>query len=251
MGCVYCINKTLAASFNSTMQDCYEIKKTDELVKHLKSNGRTDPYEDFDYQLQTNYAWVFELKNGQVVLIGNSFRHGGLIFRDKECFNQTVNADKFPIENPDKSLYDIEIDRIKSINKQIDIYREHLNTVLKFDFQELTREAAQAYIKKVVGRTIKKLTTDTDLVALIAIFGEIMRREIKGKWVLEKWYGTFNPYFMPKILNPNNKIIPINDSLLTAIKWKVTDVEHILNNTEGVLSLKQTKEYHECIVLTD
>ncbi|HVE61110.1 MAG TPA: hypothetical protein VNA26_04780, partial [Chitinophagaceae bacterium] len=73
------------------MQDCYEIKKTDDLVEHLKNNGRTDPYEDFDYQLQTNYAWVYELDNGQVVFIANNFRHGGLIFRDKDCFNQTVN----------------------------------------------------------------------------------------------------------------------------------------------------------------
>ncbi len=233
------------------MQECYEIKKTDDLIKHLKINGRADPYEDFDYQLQTNYGWVFELNNGQVVFIENNFTNDGLIFRDKECFNQTLVADKFPIENPEKSLYDTEIDRIKSIHKQIDFYRKHLNTVLKLDFRELNRDAAQAYIKKVVGRTIKKLTTDTDLVALIAIFGEIMRREIKGRWMLEKWYGTFNPYFMPKIINQKNKIVPVNDSVLLAIKWKVTFIDTILNDTDGDLTLKETQKYHECIVLTE
>lgn len=233
------------------MSNCYEIKTTDDLIKYLNNNGRKDPYEDFDYQLQTNYAWIYELQNGKVVLIGNSFLNGGLIFRDKECFNKTVITDKFPIENPNKNLYDTEIDRIKTIHKQIDFYKNHLNTVLKFDFQELSRDTAQAYAKKIVGRTIKKLTSDIDLVALVAIFGEIMRLEINGKWVLEKWYGTFNPYFVPKILNKKNKIIPINNSVLIAIKWKISDATHILKNTDGPLSLKETRKHHECIVLTD
>ena len=233
------------------MQECYEIKTTNELVAYLKNNGKINPYDDFNYQLPTNHGWVYELDNGQVIFIANTFRHGGLIFRDKECFNQTVKADNFPIENPNKNLYDIEIERIKSINRQIDFYKNHLNTILKFDFQELNREAAQAYIKKVVGRKIKKLTTDTDLVALIAIFGEIMRREINGKWVLEKWYDTFNPYFIPRILNKQNELIHFNDSLLISIKWKVTHIDSILNKTDGILTLEETKNNRECIILTD
>ncbi len=69
-----------------------------------------------------------------------------------------------------KNLYDTEIDRIKTIHKQINFYQHHLNTVLKFDFADINRDNAQVYLKKVIGRAIKQLTTDTDIVGLIAIF---------------------------------------------------------------------------------
>ncbi|HYE55343.1 MAG TPA: hypothetical protein VD996_10880 [Chitinophagaceae bacterium] len=233
------------------MNNCYEIKEPAALIEYLEKHGCTDPYEDFDYQLQTNYGFVYQLKNGQVVFIDNTFRHGGLIFRDKQCFQQTLDSEIFPFENPHKTLYDSELERIRSIHKNIDFYRQHLNKVCKLDHKELTREAAQAYLKKLVGRTIRKLTTDTDLVALIAVFGEIMRRETGGKWMLEKWYGTYNPYFIPRILNKRKQVIHFNDSLLTSIKWKVADADRILDNTEGVMSLKEVNKHHQCIVLED
>ena len=204
------------------MQDCFQIKQSQELIDYLKTNENIDPFDDeFGYQLQTNYGFVYNLKSGQVVFIPNNFRDNGLLFQDEKCFKRFVDADKFPIENPDKNLYDTEIDKIKTINKQIEFYHTHLNTVLKLDFPEISREAAQAYLKKIVGRTIKKLTTNADLVGLIAVFGEIIRKEIDGKWVIEKWYGTYNPHFKPRILTSDNKLIFIDDTLLIQLKWKV------------------------------
>lgn len=233
------------------MQDCFQIKNSQELIDYLKTTENIDAYDDFGYQLQTNYGFVYNLKNGQVVFIPNNFRGNGLLFQDENCFNHFVTADKFPIDNPGNSLYDTEIDRIKTFNKQIDFYRAHLNTVLKFDFPEISREAAQAYIKKVVGRTIKKLTTNTDLVGLIAVFGELIRKEIGGKWVIEKWYGTYNPHFKPRILTKDNKLIFIDDTLLIQLKWKVTQIDSIFNNTEGLVDLKTRKQHHQCDILED
>ncbi len=235
----------------TTMIDSFEIKHTDELIEYLKENGRTDIFESFDYQLQTNCGWIYELDNGRVVFIENSFTHGGLIFKDKDSFNQIIESDKFPIENPDKDLYEVEIERVKTINKQINFYREHLNNVLKFDFAEVTRDSAQSYLSKIVGRSIKKLTVDIDLVALVAIFGEVARREINGKWVLEKWYGAFNPYFVPKIIDSNDKVIPITESVLTSVKWKVTNVASIFKDIQGHRTLNEIRKHRECIVLTD
>ncbi|HEX8278454.1 MAG TPA: hypothetical protein VF540_07150 [Segetibacter sp.] len=233
------------------MEDCFQIKKTEELIDYLKTNENIDVFNDFGYQLQTNYGFVYNLKNKEVAFFPNNFRGDGLLFQDEDCFQQFVAADKFPIDNPEKSLYDTEIDRIKKINKQIDFYRIHLNTVLKFDFPEISREAAQAYLKKVIGRTIKKLTTNTDLVALIAVFGEIIRREIDGKWVIEKWYGTYNPHFKPRILTKDKKLIFIDDTLLIQIKWKVSETDRIFKDTDGIVDLKTRKEYHKCEILED
>ncbi len=202
----------LPASYTDIMKDCFQIKNSQVLIDYLKTNENIDAFYDFGYQLQTNCGFVYNLKGGQVVFIPNNFRGDGMLLQDENCFKQFVDADKFPIENPGNDLYDTEIDRIKTINKQIDFYRIHLNTVLKFNFPEINRDAAQAYIKKIVGRTIKKLTTNTDLVALIAVFGELIRREVDGKWVLEKWYGTYNPHFKPRVLTKDKKLIFIDDT---------------------------------------
>jgi hypothetical protein len=46
------------------MQDCFEIKKSQDLVDYLKATENKDAYDDFDYQMQTNYGFVYSLKNG-------------------------------------------------------------------------------------------------------------------------------------------------------------------------------------------
>lgn len=233
------------------MNDSFQIKNSQELIDFLKSSENIDAYKDFDYQLRTNYGFIYNLKSGQVVFIPNNFRGDGLLFQNKNCLDQIIEADKFPIDNPGNNLYDTEIERIKSINKQIDFYRKHLNTVLKFDFEEISHEAAQAYIKKVVGRTIRKLTTNTDLVGLIAIFGELLRKEINGKWAIEKWYGIYNPHYKPRILTKNNKLIFIDDDILIKLKWKVTKVDGIFENTEGIVDMEKRKKYHQYHILSE
>ena len=52
------------------MQDCFQIKQSQELIDYLKTNENIDPFDDeFGYQLQTNYGFVYNLKSGQVVFI--------------------------------------------------------------------------------------------------------------------------------------------------------------------------------------
>ncbi len=232
------------------MKNCIHIKDSQELIDYLQSHGKDEAF-DFDYQLKTNCGFVYTLPSEEVIFIPHNFQGDGFLFDDKKCFDQIIEADKFPIENPEKSLYDTEIDRIKTINKQIDFYRNHLNTVLKLDFPEINQDFAQACLKKVIGRTIKKLTTHSDLVGLIAIFGEIMRKEIGGNWVIEKWYGTYNPHFKPRVLTPDKKLIFIDDKILGNVKWKVSFIDIILKDTEGDIDLETRSKDHACQILED
>lgn len=237
-----------SAHANKENKKGYTIIASDKMLSYLRKNGRKD-YLDFDLQLQTNYGFVYYLKSKEVVFVPNNFKNDAILFENKKNYQKTIDSDFFPIENPEQNLYDIELDRIRSINKQIEFYQNHLNTVLNFQFKTVDVDTAQAYMKKIIGRKIKKLTTETDLVALIAIIGEIMRKRIKGKWLLEKWYGMYNPYYMPRILDTSKKIIHINDYVLTSVKWNNANVEQQLKRTEGILTLKKTRMHHECIIL--
>ena len=145
------------------MERRFHIKDSQELIHYLVSLGRKAVF-DFDYPLKTNCEFVYILSNGEVIFLPNTLQGPGFLFDDEKCFDRVIEADQFPIDESPKSLYLTEKYRIITINKQIDFYRDHLNALLKFDFREGNREAAQAYLNKVIGRTIKNLTTHTDLV---------------------------------------------------------------------------------------
>jgi hypothetical protein len=229
------------------MEKNYLIKDVSELVDYLKL-FKKDAFEDFDYQLQTNYCFVFNLDNGQIVIIPNNFSGLGLLIENKETLNLFIKNDRFPIENPEQDLYDLELTIIKNIPNEINACQLHLNTILDYKFTELNKEVIGIYLKKIIGRTIKKLTTDKDVIALIIVIGEVLRREINGKWAIEKWYGTYNPKFKPRIVNMNSELIFIDDLVWSNIKWKISDIEMIMCEREGI-ALKDRNKFHQCTLL--
>jgi hypothetical protein len=234
------------------MNECFQIKSAEELIKLLEKDGKKPPLYDFDYQLQTNYGFVFNLADNKVIFLPNNFRDNGLIFENKKCFQEVLDSDEFPLENPERTLYDTEIEGIKRINEQIGFYHSYLNTILKLDYSEINQEAAHSYLKKIIGRTIKKITTHKDIIALIAVFGELIRKEVNGNWVIEKWYGTYNPHFKPRILNSKKRLIFVDDIILSQIKWKVSDIQYILGSAqvkEGLILMSKRSKHHECIIL--
>lgn len=214
---------------------CYQIKTAEELFEYLKIQGR-DAIHDTDYQLQTNYGWVHELENGEVVFFTNNFQHHAILFDSKKCFDDVVAKDKFPVENPEQEMFEIEGDRMKTFHLQADHYREHLNRVLKFDFQEISKEAAQAYLKKVIGRFIKKVTTPTDVVALISVIGELVKKETNGKWFLEKRYGSYNPIYEPNIVTGDGNVILMSHKIIGKIKWRTSSLDNIFINIHSKLT---------------
>lgn len=217
------------------MQDCYQIKKPKELIDYLKKQGR-DAFHDFDYQLQTNYGFVHELKSGEVIFFDNHFKHKAILFANKKCFKDILKKDHFPVDNPEMDMFEIEGDRMKTFHLQADYFRNHLNTILKFDFPEITKEAAQAYLKKVIGRSIKKLTTPNDVVALISVIGELIKKEINGKWFLVKSYGMYNPIFEPNIVSSAGNVFLISSNIIGKVKWRVSSLDNIFIDAHSKLT---------------
>jgi hypothetical protein len=160
----------------------FEIKSNDELCDYIEAQGRE--VSMFDYQLKTNLAFIYELSNNETVMLSGSLNYDGIIFYSKSYFLETLRKDEFPIANPEKDLFEYEKERIINIHQQVDFYKSYLNEKFKLGFSEITKESALVYLKKIVGRTIRKMSTDTDVVALIAIFGELIRKETNGKWIL-------------------------------------------------------------------
>jgi hypothetical protein len=206
------------------MKDCYKIKPIEELLAHLQKVGR----QVFDgYQLNTNAGWVHQLEDGNVIFLSGTLRDPGLICDSKECFDRFIQDDQFPMDNPEQDMYDTERERIMSFHLQTSYYLEHLNSTLKLSFKEINKESALIYLKKIIGREIRKLNTNQDIVALIAIFGQLIKQETDGKWFLEKRYGTYNPKYEPNIRTASGNVILISGKIIGNVKWKVATLESI------------------------
>jgi len=217
------------------MKDCYHIKTSKALIGYLKKHSR-DAIIDFDYQLQTNYGFVYQLKNGEVIFIPNDLKSDAILFESKKCFDEIIKKDQFPIPNPGKDMFDIEGERMRTFHLQAEYYKDHLNKVLKFNFKEITKESVQTYLSKVIGRKIKKLTTPTDIVALISVIGELVKRETSGKWILEKRYGMYNPIYEPNIVTSDGNLISISFNVMGLVKWRVAKLDTIFIHIHSKLT---------------
>ncbi len=136
------------------MEKNYLIKDVSELVDYLKLFKR-DAFEDFDYQLQTNYCFVFNIENGKIVVIPNNFSGLGLLIENQETLDLFIKNDYFPIENPEQDFYDLEISRIKNIPNEINACQQHLNFILNFKFTELNKDVVSIYQKKLSVEQLK------------------------------------------------------------------------------------------------
>jgi hypothetical protein len=227
--------------------DCYEVKSDEYLNDYLmRVHGRM-PFNS-DYQLKTNLGLVHELSNGEIVFL--AIGHDGIIVKDKACFQAAIDADEFPIENPHKDLFELEKERIKEINLNTNYYHQHLNEVFKLDFQEINRESVQAYLKKIVGRTLRKLTTEKDAVALVAIVGQLLLNEEGGSWLLEKRYGTYNPYSEPLLLTAEKQVINLSSIVLGRLKWKLASLGDLYKSLHlHTFDYASYAKYRTCIKL--
>jgi hypothetical protein len=144
------------------------------------------------------------------------------------------------MEDIPKDMFEVEAERIKSFHLQVDHYRKHLNQVLKLDFQEITKEAAEAYLKKAVGRAIRKLTTGTDVIALISVIGELVKEDAGGKWFLSSHHSVFSPHnivYEPSIITGAGNVFFISGCIMSMIKWKVSSLDTVFIRAHSVATV--------------
>ncbi|MEI9919860.1 MAG: hypothetical protein WDO14_13835 [Bacteroidota bacterium] len=201
--------------------DCVDIIEYSSFQKLLADHHK-DPMRDFDYQLETNYAFIYKLHTGQVVLLPSlptASRPRCLVFQDEKCFAECLSIDHFPIENYDKQLEDYDADRLKSIGSNLAYYQGYLNDRYSFNFTELNREIIQSYYQKVLK---DKSSYPYPIIALGALMGELLRLELNGKWVVKKVYGSYNPYYSP-LIKSNGTIFSVYENLYPMIQRRSKD----------------------------
>lgn len=202
--------------------ECYKVLPISELQLYVQKNSK----EDSDDQLKTNYALVYYLKSGEVVLMpgSHSERGKGLLFKDVNCFKNFEKMDSFPIENEKKVLEEKYQSTILSLNTKIPEILSNLTKLVNDNQKEDSIPSLLEKSKKKVYKKDEKVNIYSGL-----LLGEYIRRTYNGKWILLKIYGTFNPYYTPAILYPDNSVLLLRNKLKTYFENQSITLDTFIN----------------------
>jgi len=86
-----------------------------------------------DYQLETNHAFVFNLKDERVLLIPNDVSKTCLLLENKNYLVDFIKADRFPLPNHEIWFYSDYEKEMFSIEKSIPIFIKKLTNGLNIN----------------------------------------------------------------------------------------------------------------------
>ncbi|MBN9379739.1 MAG: hypothetical protein J0H74_03175 [Chitinophagaceae bacterium] len=191
--------------------NCYKILDVSELKSLLIKDSRT--WNDFDEQLKTNLCYIYYFQSGQVALLPNNMTENkqGILFQNLECYRRYFINDRFPIDNPKQAIYERHETDLINIKERIYQILNLLNAIVNGD-----TVAAHSDNKKLIflieqlKHSDKKLSLKDRFYTALAL-GEFLRQHNNGQWILIKYYGVYNPYYVPGILYPTHKIFLLLD----------------------------------------
>lgn len=211
-------------------RNCWIIHDQPFLEFYLQTFDKSEP----DLQLETNYCFVYFLPNKEVILLTSPSvekDRKGILFKNKECFDEMVKKDIFPLENTDRTIYDVLMNEISNdLIKNIPFFQNLLNESLNLKLKDLNEVTLKIYLRSLQRRDKNNKMNTTELFAFATLFSEFFRNKINGKWVLIKKYGSINPYYEPVVVNSRNEILdPYYYGFECITNNKIRDIDFFIN----------------------
>ena len=228
--------------------NCWIIHSETFLESYLQTFNKST-FES-DLQLETNYCLVYFLPNKEVILLTTypsiEKDRRGILFKNKQCFDEMVEKDIFPLKNTDRTLFDVLMNEINNdLINNIPLFQNLLNESLNLKLKDLNEITLKTYLRLLQKRNKNNKMNDRELFAFATLFSEFFRDKINGKWVLMKKYGSINPYYEPVVINSRNEILDpyyygfecITNKTIRDIDFFITLLLH-KNNSKSKMSLE-------------
>ncbi len=197
--------------------ECYKVYYSQDII--VKLNANSIKVADFDTCLSTNKCFVYYLKSGEVFLLPNNYSNvhsKGILFYNKECYDDCLKKDHFPIENSKLVIEEKYANYIQNVDKKIDTVIQEM--MLRFMPKNKEKLSDSTRISQLLLTLKSKKLNEKDLFYAALTLGEFVRRFNKGHWIILKRYGTYNPYYTPGIIYEDNSICLFWDYLKTYFK---------------------------------
>ena len=211
----------------------YQIKTKKEMIEYIHKSGVR--LKDFDYQLETNYALVYKLPNDEIILLPAGkvgMEYPSFLFSTKNDLEKMIDNDFFPINKEYMNAFELEYDRMKNIQNNLNYYYSYLSTTLKIDFDEHLTEIKleKIYNKILLNNFIDKKIEETVLISYSILYMDFLRKIYNGNWEIKKKYGVYNPY-VSIFLQTEKKRYDIYQKILIAIKGKKSSSFSVLKKS--------------------
>lgn len=181
-------------------------------------------------QLPNNYADTFQLDSaGTILLIPNGMEvKEVIIFDSKACLDDFVKMDRFPIENAQKTIYELDLEGILHIPSSIPGYLRHVEERFDQSFDQIGPESRSYAFKQLIQKNPE--LEDKDLLALYMIIAEDIRKRFNAQWLLKKQYGTLNPYYIPIIVDENDNAMEVFNRIESLAESKSENLDILKND---------------------
>ncbi|MBT30326.1 MAG: hypothetical protein CMO01_11765 [Thalassobius sp.] len=209
------------------MEKCFKVITMDQADDILNKNALKA--NDFSFQLQTNYAYMFEIDE-KWLLIPNHFDGDCILFDSFECYDNFYKNETFPVENNAKDIFEYEDSEIL---KRMDIhypkYIEYFKKALNDSTIAVNKESIKKCFLYLKEKDANRKLVTIDGIAFVGVFGEYFRQEKGGKWAYIKRYGQYNPYYEPHIyIEAEGKLISVYNTVFRFFDEKF---EKFMHNT--------------------
>jgi hypothetical protein len=177
----------------------FSVKPFGELEKILQSAKKD--ILDFDYQIPGSHACVYELENGDIIVLPGSFDESlpGYLFYDKNYFDSIKSKEELPrIDSVEVNYFEIEKENLSRLP---DFVTTYFNYVLaECGLNDSSPNGLDSVFTCLSKRVAKRKTGNArDIIALSVLIGERVRTELSAEWKLEKYYGDYNPFWVPYV----------------------------------------------------
>lgn len=185
-------------------------------VESWFSSNLINPFVD-GTQLQGNRAVVYEGRGAEnhtlLYLYGSD---SGILYLDKNSLNDHIAQDSFPVELPDSKKDMLYWGRSWIQNPQKELTSraaelcDRLGVSIIGDQDDWgDRNMVESLAVAAQKLSVKQKLHPKDEMTVVMVVGELLRREIQGKWVLRKLYSGYNPVYEPYILDESGYIYPV------------------------------------------
>jgi len=201
----------LVLKLNFFGMDCneYKIISYQEAGEILKKEKKS--FADFDDQLDTNFAFVYKLRKGKILL-----HHGtkeAILFDHIDCFKQMVEKDQYPIKDEIESPFQLTSNELlQKPETTIKLYQDELlDNYLSITVEDTCDEDLLESLAIKIKLSISQKMDESDrfdevkLSYLAALYFAKKANKLHGHSLavflcVEKVYSGYNKYYKPRVV---------------------------------------------------
>jgi hypothetical protein len=190
---------------------CYSILNAVEMEQLLIDRKRS--VLNYDCTLNDGALRVYRFADGVHLILPESIYPDpvpppGFLCPTANCYLELVATEQLPLNSPMIDYCESDVARLLTINSNIEAYRAFLAANLSAPPPAIDRSDLATLWPKVWRAIRSKRNTAPAgyFVAYAVVVSELVRLEKNGRWLLQKKYGVYNPYWKPLVIGEDDTV---------------------------------------------